>query len=283
MNKWWAKWGLGASLAGLGLVLLDALVLEKYFFQVKKFRIGNTNGTKKITFLLVTDLHFKYRFWPFHTKLARKINALSPDLLLITGDTFNEYGSTYPVKKFFSLLHPHLKKAAILGNHDHKTETSLRKIKKIYKEFHFNLLINESKVYILQNERVVITGLDDFIESSSNFEAAVSQIAREKHHLLLIHSPLQQETVLKKLEKINASRPPDKQLNIQYIFAGHNHGGQIRLFNYTPVLPLQSGNYVNGWYNDKPPYLYVSKGFGTSAIPMRFMAPSEIVLFEYYI
>ncbi len=83
---------------------------------------------------------------------------------------------------------------------------------------------------------------------------------------------------------INASLPKDEQLNISYIFAGHNHGGQVTLFGlYAPVLPKKSGDYLKGWYNQEKPYLYLSKGFGTSTLPFRFGARAEITLFYYYI
>lgn len=126
----------------------------------------------------------------------------------------------------------------------------------------------------------MITGLDDFIEGDASFKDAVKNVGREENHILLIHSPKQQDKVLEKIKKMNAKRSEEKQLNIQYIFAGHNHGGQVRIFGYAPALPEKSGKYMNGWYNHKPPYLYVSRGFGTSTLPVRFCARSEVTVFN---
>ncbi|GAB3179827.1 hypothetical protein [Telluribacter humicola] len=43
-----------------------------------------------------------------------------------------------------------------------------------------------------------------------------------------------------------------------------------------------AGNYVKGWYNQQKPYLYVSKGFGTSTVLLRLGARAEIAMFEYF-
>lgn len=56
----------------------------------------------------------------------------------------------------------------------------------------------------------------------------------------------------------------------------------MKLGDIVPVLPEKSGNYVQGWYGKGSPQMYLSKGFGTSMLPFRFGARSEIVLFTYY-
>ncbi|GHA55977.1 hypothetical protein SAMN04487941_1135 [Pontibacter akesuensis] len=281
MNKKYGKLLLGSLAVGAAAVLVDALLLEKYFFDVKTFNIGENGGGKQLKLVLLTDLHFKQHLLPHHRKLAAKINELEPDLILITGDTLDSSGTLHPMDAFLSLLHQRIPKAAIPGNNDYKAAPDLSSLKNIYKKHNCDFLVNESKLYLLRGERLLVTGLDDFIEGESDVAAAVADVGHEKHHLLLVHSPLQQETAMKKIRMINRGRSRDEQLQIRYIFAGHNHGGQVRLPGYVPKLPLKSGGYVNGWYNQQPPYLYVSKGFGTSTLPFRFFARSEVTVFKY--
>lgn len=278
------KWALGAfALGAAGLLLTDALFLEKYFFKVKAFDIGNKDGRKKLKLVLLTDLHIKHTLFPFYRKLAASVNQLQPDLILITGDTLDSSGEVQLMDEFLGLLHQHIKKVAIPGNNDYKADRSLEGVKSAYEKHNCDFLVNESKAYTLQNTRLMVTGLDDFIEGESHFKTAVKRVGRDEHHLLLVHSPLQQEVVQEKMDEVNKERAASDELNIRYIFAGHTHGGQIRLPGYVPVLPGMSGGYVNGWYNDKAPYLYVSKGFGTSTLPLRFDARSEVTLFNYYV
>ncbi len=85
------------------------------------------------------------------------------------------------------------------------------------------------------------------------------------------------------IETVNAHRQENEKLTIRYIFAGHNHGGQITFFGlFAPYLPRKARKYLKGWYNTSSPYLYLSKGFGNSVIPFRFFARAEITLFQYY-
>ncbi|MCC9167122.1 metallophosphoesterase [Pontibacter harenae] len=279
-----ATWVIGGfAVAGAAAILLDALFLEKYFFEVKTYDIGKKNNGEKLKLVLLADLHFKETLKPYHYKLASKLNMLQPELILFAGDTIDSTGKTEPLKEFFSLLDQHVIKVAIPGNNDHKAQTSLNNLQRIFEEHKGHFLINNSVALMIGGKRITITGLDDFIEGKSCFQAAVENVAREEHHFLLIHSPLQQESVIKEVEAINKTRTASEQLNIRYIFAGHNHGGQIRLPGYVPKLPGMSGNYINGWYNKEPPYLYLSRGFGTTSIPLRFFARSEVTVFNYYL
>jgi predicted MPP superfamily phosphohydrolase len=276
------RWTAAAAATGAGLLLLDAMFLEKYFFQVKRFAIGEQEGTEKIRLLLLTDLHIKKRLWPYYKKLASTVNKLSPDLILITGDTLDGHSCVAPVDAFLGLLRHDIQKVAILGNHDHFDEIPVSALAALYQKHNCRLLVNETISCSVRQQRLVITGLDDFIESNSCVVEALQGTGWEKHHLLLIHSPLQQESVLQHLQELNAKRSPSERVNIRYIFAGHNHGGQVRFLNLVPKLPIMAGRYVEGWYNRAAPYLYVSKGFGTSTLPFRFGARAEVTVFEYY-
>lgn len=272
------KWLLAA---GAAAVLFEALFGSRYFFQVKRYRIGRKESNKTVRLVLLTDLHFRRRLYSYHRKLARTINRLNPDLILISGDLIDEHGEAAPARRFMGLLSPAVPKLGIPGNHDNKGKVSRGTLKKIFEGNGGQLLVNETVQVRLQGERFTITGLDDFIEGESRLAEAVRGVGREERHLMLVHSPLQQEPVRRKLHELIAQRSAAEQLSVGYIFAGHNHGGQVRLGPIVPVLPEYSGAYVNGWYNGGAPCLYVSKGFGTSAIPFRFGARAEVTVFEY--
>lgn len=271
-----------ASTAALG-VLLDALFLEKYFFEIKQFDIGNKKSGAKLKLALITDLHFKHRLLPQYEKLARTLNELRPDLLLITGDILDSSGELETARRFFEMLQQSIKKVAVPGNNDYEAAASITQLRHMLEKYNCDLLVNESKVFEIKGARLMITGLDDLMRGHSNLSKAVEGISPEQHHILLVHNPLHQEHAIAELKRINEEREPSNRLKIDYIFAGHTHGGQVRLPGYVPVLPPKSGDYVNGWYNDSPPYLYVSKGFGTSTLPFRFFARSELTVLNYFV
>ena len=281
MKPVYVKWGLGLILTSITALVLDALFLEKYYFKVKNYFIGKKGSQKHLKLLLITDLHFVKYLRPYHKRLARSINTINPDVLLIAGDLIDYSGELTPAKQFLSLLNKNIPKLAIAGNHDHKNDVSIGALKKLLSQNKGHLLINETKQIIINGELLTITGIEDFIEGKPNLPRALQSVGKAQSHILLVHSPLQQEMVQQELFKINLNRSKTDQIDLQYIFAGHNHGGQVRFGKFAPVLPEQSGNYLDGWYNTSKPYLYVSKGFGTSGVPFRFGARSEIILFHY--
>ena len=80
---------------------------------------------------------------------------------------------------------------------------------------------------------------------------------------------------------------PDR---VAVTISGHTHGGQVRLFGYSPVVPSRYGNrYAYGHIvetrtgtiaTEGPRHLVVSGGLGCSIFPVRFGIPPEIVLLD---
>lgn len=64
---------------------------------------------------------------------------------------------------------------------------------------------------------------------------------------------------------------------IDLAFAGHTHGGQIRL-PWIGALwtPPGSGRFVQGWYSAGSARMLVSRGVGTSILPVRFLCAPEV-------
>ncbi len=61
--------------------------------------------------------------------------------------------------------------------------------------------------------------------------------------------------------------------------SGHTHGGQVRLFGWSPIVPSQYGNrYAYGHVIEGNRHLIVSGGLGTATLPVRLGMPPEIVL-----
>lgn len=75
---------------------------------------------------------------------------------------------------------------------------------------------------------------------------------------------------------------------VSLTLSGHTHGGQVRIFGYSPVVPSRYGNrYAYGHVVETdtggtrtPRHLIVSGGLGCSIAPIRFGVPPEILLLE---
>ena len=71
---------------------------------------------------------------------------------------------------------------------------------------------------------------------------------------------------------------PDR---VSLTISGHTHGGQVRIFGYSPVVPSRYGTrYIYGHKIEDGRNLIVSGGLGCSSVPLRFGSPPEIVVIE---
>jgi predicted MPP superfamily phosphohydrolase len=65
---------------------------------------------------------------------------------------------------------------------------------------------------------------------------------------------------------------------VSLILSGHTHGGQLRLFGWSPVVPSRYGNrFAYGHVRERCD-LIVSGGLGCSIVPLRIGVPPEIVV-----
>ena len=63
--------------------------------------------------------------------------------------------------------------------------------------------------------------------------------------------------------------------------SGHTHGGQVRLFGWSPVVPSKFGNrYAYGHVREDGRDLVVSGGIGCSILPVRLGVTPEITVVE---
>ncbi|TIP78779.1 MAG: metallophosphoesterase, partial [Mesorhizobium sp.] len=74
---------------------------------------------------------------------------------------------------------------------------------------------------------------------------------------------------------------PKVPSRISLTLSGHTHGGQVRLFGYSPVVPSRFGNrFAYGHVVEENRNLIVSGGLGFSILPVRFGMRPEILSIE---
>jgi len=65
---------------------------------------------------------------------------------------------------------------------------------------------------------------------------------------------------------------------VTLMLSGHTHGGQVRLFGWSPVVPSRYGNrFAYGHVRERCDVI-VSGGLGCSMVPFRLGMPPEIVV-----
>jgi len=119
-------------------------------------------------------------------------------------------------------------------------------------------------VFVVDAGPLIVAGLDDFTTGWSKVDAALAGIPPGKPVLLLMHNP-------------DAWTPVPAAVALS--LAGHTHGGQIMLplIGAPALQSLHGEHYRRGLFVEAGRRLIVSSGIGTTAIPIRFGVPPEIV------
>jgi predicted MPP superfamily phosphohydrolase len=265
-RKFITWFAIGAPLVGL----LDGFFIERFFVETNEYFLSE-DGDNKLRIVQLSDLHLK-AFDAKAKALARKINELKPDLLLITGDAIDQKQNIGLLNEFLNVVDNGIPKAAILGNWEYWGKIDIDKLRQIYYDNNCTLLINETKQFILSGKTISITGTDDFVGGNADIAVALQKFTVSHNHIILNHCPEYNDVIREAVPKTIAT---------DLILSGHTHGGQINFFGFIPFLPVGSGRFIKGWYREKGSIpIYVSKGVGTSIFPARFGARAEIVIFN---
>lgn len=250
-------------------IWLKVLWFEQFFFDIKEYNIGKASSDDyDLKVIQVSDLHIRHINKRLK-RIAKFIHQEQPDLILFTGDSFDHKDNMPVFQQFIELLDINIQKFAVLGNWEIISEAQIDELSQIYQANNTQLLINQSTQLIINDKRVSITGIDDYIDGDADIEISVQNYQASDYHIILSHKPGYNDQIY---EKLNGHIPYD------FILSGHTHGGQINLFGWTPALPKGSGKYVKGWYEKEK--AYVSKGIGVSDLPFRFLSNAEIAVFR---
>jgi uncharacterized protein len=129
-------------------------------------------------------------------------------------------------------------------------------------------LNNRSKEVVVGGNRIRFVGIDDFHIGLSDLETVVE---KEQFTIALTHAPYLE--VIEKFTEVGA----------KLIFAGHTHGGQVRLpfvgaLTTNSDLPNKFARGISGWeFGNKRSILSVVAGLGNSIFaPVRFFCRPEV-------
>jgi predicted MPP superfamily phosphohydrolase len=226
------------------------------------------SGHRALRIAQLSDLHL-HDIGQLEIQLLEAVTASEPDVILLTGDTISHKNGMQPLSEFLERLPPASHKLAIMGNWEYNAGFTPSSFKDFLTPFGFQVLTNESYHLEHNTSMLKITGFDDLLAGQPK------PLRTEKNddadqHLVLAHCPGTRDLSQKLL-----AAPPS------LILSGHTHGGQIAPCGFPLITPQGSGSYVSGWYCDNGPPMYVSRGIGTSLLPLRLGSPPELVVLDW--
>lgn len=215
----------------------------------------------------ITDLHLD-RFLPRHRALVDRVAELKPDWIFITGDLLNVRDGLPHLMTFLSALRRIAPVFVTLGNHDHYSGLRIDEFAEAFDRHKIVLLLNQVTFIPVDGAELAIVGVDDPSLHRADLRCIPSR-RPERFTLLLAHSP----NILDQLS-------PRHQVDLT--LCGHSHAGQWR-FRFLPTFWLPPGceGRTHGFYRKNGHSLYVNRGIGWSALPVRINCPPEIVLLEW--
>jgi len=241
-------------------VLIEPYILTINYGQVKDKELAG------LRVVFVSDLHYK----PYEKfrllRDVKKIQAQNPDIVLFGGDFVNGHKRSSSLNP--SLIAHELGKIrskygsfAVLGNHDcwHDAFT----IAKLLEENNIKVLKNSN---VKVRNRFYIAGVEDLQTQVPDITRALNGV--DAPVILLTHTPDIFDNI------------PD---SVNITLAGHVHGGQVKIPKKGAlIVPSEFGTtYAEGFFNDMGRKMFVTRGVGTSVLPIRFLCPPEIAVIEF--
>jgi hypothetical protein len=197
-------------------------------------------------------------------RITRMVNRLDADLVVFTGDQMDRRPSdAEPFARGFRGIAAPLGVYGILGNHDHYFDPSISEQALV--EAGITPLVNQARVLRRGGAELAVVGLEDLNAGggrSPRFELLGG--FPSAFRLCLSHQP--------------RTFHDAADAGAHLVLAGHTHGGQIALTKRNLNVARFQGRYIAGTYRRDGALLYVSRGIGVGAVPVRLNAPPEIDL-----
>jgi uncharacterized protein len=222
----------------------------------------------------ISDFHFEeFTEAFFLERVVRNVNALAPDLVVLTGD-FVSRGPLprhiaikmgYRCAELLSRLTCPLR-YAILGNHDCMVNS--RAVTDALVTHDIPVLANRCVPLERDGQRIWLAGIEDVLEQRPDLEAALPAGGKPDREpvILLAHEPDFADVAV--------------MHQVPLVLSGHTHGGQVRIPLLPPIhLPEMGTHYVEGLFRlGEHTQLYVNRGIGTVGVPFRLRCPPEITV-----
>ena len=288
MLKWIGRIALSGVAAGsYAFIIEPGFMMRTQYYAVTPPRW--TPGLK-LRLVLLSDPHMVEPHMPLSRwdRIIGTANALGGDLILLLGDYvaghFFRTGTVAmaDIAKSAALLKAPLGVFAITGNHDWWDDRTAQSLghgptlaMRALEDAGIPLLENRAQQLAKDAMPFWLSGTSSIVaiakgrrrfESRADLAGTLAQITGEAPVIHLAHEP-----------DLFARMPARVSLTL----SGHTHGGQVRLFGWSPIVPSRFGNrFAYGHVIEDGRHLIVSGGLGCSIAPVRFGVPPEITVVD---
>jgi predicted MPP superfamily phosphohydrolase len=215
-----------------------------------------------ITLLQISDVHAGLYMSVERMRRIHDIVASLPvDLIVFTGDQIDRrpIDADMFTEGFRGISAP-LGVYGVLGNHDYYVDQA--RARSTLADAGITPLVNRSAIIERDGARLALVGLDDLWSPAGGPDFSLLKHPQDAFRVCLCHQP----------QGWSAARAAGAHLTL----SGHTHGGQIALPTRNVNVARLQTRYVAGPYREDDATLYVSRGIGVGAVPVRVGAPPEL-------
>ncbi len=248
------------------LILIRCFIVEPNSIETTRYEIRNPQ-LKGLRIVFLTDLHLKKHDYKRLDKIVQATVKQNPDLVLIGGDFANghNYKSMMDIdvaaQKLTLIDKPIY---AVLGEHDWWAGGKI--IANGLRKNGISVLENNNKRIMIKRKYIDIIGLEDLTTRRPNIARAFMKTSLPR--IVLTHNPDIYYSIMD---------------DVTVILAGHTHGGQFIIPFMPPMfVPSKYGaEFASGMIENTHNKMIISKGLGTSVLPVRFLCKPEIVVVDF--
>lgn len=215
----------------------------------------------------LSDLHAKV-FGENQKRLVEKVEALEPDLIVLTGDMVDgDVESIETHLAFLKDLTDETPVYAVSGNHEYWS-ASAEEVRTVYDTLGVTSLEDACTAFSDPSQPITLCGINDFekFEGFQEYRQTLPEPEENTFNLLLAHRPVHFDTYA--------------SFDYDLVLSGHAHGGMIRLPFVGGLYAPDQGffpSYTTGPYIEDGTTMLVSRGLGNSVFPFRIQNRPELV------
>ena len=260
------------KLLGLGVLLLallgfilwqnNDLVVSSYDLEV--------GLDEEISIVHLSDLHGK-EYGENNAELVALVKEQNPDLIFFTGDLVDQSDESIDEElDYLAELRGLAPVYVVFGNHEYWSNLD-QDIKTRLTDLHIRVLDNEAIYMNVKGHHIQLIGLSD--EASGEEIAPIFEelVNPSMYNIVLYHQPNALDLFT--------------EHEVDLVFSGHAHGGQIRLPFVGGLYAPSQGlfpRYTSGLYEEEGTNMVVSRGLANSVIPVRIFNRPEILVLRLH-
>lgn len=249
---------------------VEPLMLETEYVTLTPPDLPRDIGTLRIVYL--SDIHYDFFFGEGRVQdLVSRVNALNADIVLLGGDYASDSDGAIEFFRTAPRFRARIAVCGVLGNHDRTLpESNLRVLQSAMFDAGVTPLVNEVAQIRMGASSIYVAGVDDVNNGHPDVAAVAAQVKSGDYVIFLAHSP----AAIAGAHKVDSA--DGQRVWFDLGLFGHTHGGQIALFGNLLNISNVASRYQGGWLQELRTDMLVSRGVGTTGLPVRLFRRPQI-------